>query len=224
MKNREAVVSMCRTYTGAFIVIYRVHWLIVSWLLSSHLVIDYQYYPLLGMSLIIPPSPWLTPDTVCVSLRRREAVLVPPLQPSVCRPVQPARSPANALGGEEVSVCELLEDLLPDLAAGQAPGGGLPRVLTAPGKFHCWMMNKVFGIKDLLHCLCILWCVDPETLLSCGDWFDLDLIVPSGTICLVTQVYTKCLQRWTEWQRRSWHWWNSVRCMLMFVSPLWPGR
>ncbi|TKS85182.1 Steroid 17-alpha-hydroxylase/17,20 lyase [Collichthys lucidus] len=71
-------------------------------------------------------------EVQCVTAdHRRETILVPPLQPSFCRPIQPASSPPNTLRSEEVPVCELLQDLLQDLPVSQAPRGRLPSVLTA---------------------------------------------------------------------------------------------
>jgi len=51
---------------------------------------------------------------------RREAVLVPALQPGVRRPVQLARAPADPLGREEVLVPDVQQDVQPHVAAHQA--------------------------------------------------------------------------------------------------------
>lgn len=54
-----------------------------------------------------------------VFLCRRASVLLPPLQPGLRRPLQPAGSPADPRRGEEVPVQRLLAHLQPHVAAAE---------------------------------------------------------------------------------------------------------
>lgn len=89
----------------------------------------------MGNSRSHPPV-IMTDMNLCVFCRR-ETILLPPLQPSLCRPFQPASSPPNPLWSEEVPVCKLLQDLLQDLTVSQAPRSRMPAVLTAFKLQYC---------------------------------------------------------------------------------------
>lgn len=138
------------------------------------------YYSLLGIWLLIikhrhihPPShDW---HKSLWSFCRRETVLVPPLQPSFCRPLQPASSPPNPLWSEKVPVCKLLQDLLQDLTVSQAPRGRLPAVLTA------WNLYAAPDVPLLWLNNCHKCLLSGDSDLELTDWLVLQVTVWKST-------------------------------------------
>ena len=83
----------------------------------------------LGISADVscPPEWPRLHQPLLLSLPRREALLLPPLQPRLRRPLQPPGPPPDPLGCQEVPVQDMFQNLLPNVPAPQAPRVGLLR-------------------------------------------------------------------------------------------------